>query len=322
MNKSDYKRPFVVGAFIFVGLIMLIGGVFMVGSQQKFFEKKFTMKILFDDVSGLQPGNNVWLSGVKVGTVKKVEFYGTKQVQVTVSIEKQAQACIPKDAKSKISTDGFIGNKIVIIYGGTMEAGVANNGDVLQSEKSISTDEMVATLQINNRNLMDITDDLKKITRRIVNGEGTIGGLLNDGSMINDLQATIKNFKATSLKSKEAVANVTHFTSRLDTQNGLVNQLISDTSTFKSLEETVVQLKKAASTASIFMESMQSAGGKLSETNNPVGVLLNDEETAKNLKEMIRNLNTSSEKLNEDLEAMQHNFLFRGYFKKKEKESN
>jgi phospholipid/cholesterol/gamma-HCH transport system substrate-binding protein len=319
MNKSDYKRPFIVGAFIFIGLIMLTAGVFMVGNQQKFFEKKFTMKIIFNDVGGLQAGNNVWLSGVKVGTVKKVAFLGSRQVEVTVSIGKEAQTCIPKDAKARISTDGFIGNKIVIIYGGTVEAGIAANGDVLKSEKSASTDDMMATLQANNENLLEITNDFKKITRRIVNGEGTIGALISDSSMIKGLQATIKNFKTTSLKSKEALANVVNFTSRLDKQDGLVNELITDTSTFNNVVETIAQLKRAAATASMFMDNMQAASAKLKENDNPLGALLHDEETAKNLKEMIDNLNTASEKLNEDLEAVQHNFLFRGYFKKKEK---
>jgi len=67
------------------------------------------------------------------------------------------------------------------------------------------------------------------------------------------------------------------------------------------------------------MDNMEAASAKLKENDNPLGALLHDEETAKNLKEMIDNLNTASEKLNEDLEAVQHNFLFRGYFKKKEK---
>jgi len=291
----------------------------MVGNQQKFFEKKFTMKIIFNDVGGLQAGNNVWLSGVKVGTVKKVALFGSKQVEVTVSIGKEAQAYIWKDAKARVSTDGFIGNKIVIIYGGTMDAGIAADGDVLKSEKSASTDDMIATLRTNNENLLDITNDFKKITRRIANGEGTIGGLINDTSMMKELQATIKNFKTTSLKSKEALASVVNFTSRLDKQNGLVNELITDTSTFNDVVETIAQLKKAAATASMFMDNMEGASAKLKENDNPLGALLHDEETAKNLKEMIDNLNTASEKLNEDLEAVQHNFLFRGYFKKKEK---
>ena len=319
MNKSDYKRPFIVGAFIFIGLIMLAAGVFMVGNQQKFFEKKFTMKIIFNDVGGLQAGNNVRVSGVKVGTVKKVALFASKQVEVTVSIEKQAQACIWKDAKARISTDGFIGNKIVIISGGTVEAGTAADGDVLKSEESTSTDDMIATLQTNNENLLDITKDFKKISRKIANGEGTIGGLISDSSMMKELQATIKNFKTTSLKSKEALASVVNFTSRLDKQNGLVNELITDTATFNNIAEAIAQLKRTASTASIFMDNMEAASAKLKENDNPLGALLHDEETAKNLKEMIDNLNAASEKLNEDLEAVQHNFLFRGYFKKKEK---
>jgi len=319
MNKPNYKRPLTVGIFIVAGISIFIAGVFMIGQQEKPFSKKFRVEIIVDDVNGLQPGNNVWLSGVKVGTVKKISFYGASQVAITVSIEKLAQSHIWKDAKARISTDGFIGNKIVVIYGGTVQAGTVSNGDLLQSEKSISTDDMVATLQSNNKNLLDITNDFKKISRKIASGQGTIGGLLYDSSMIIDFRTTIKNLKLASLKTDASLANVKNFTSRLDTQPGLVNELISDTTIFKELQRTVAELRRAASDASTFTDNMQAASSKLKDKDNTLGVLLQDEETAKDLKEIINNLKTSSVKLDEDLEAVQHNFLFRGYFKKEEK---
>ena len=58
---------------------------------------------------------------------------------------------------------------------------------------------------------------------------------------------------------------------------------------------------------------------KLNNNNTPVGVLLNDEDAAADIRVTLHNLQTSSIKLDENLEALQHNFLLRGFFKKKAK---
>ncbi len=65
-----------VGVFIFIGLAIFIAGIFTLGGQKKTFEKKIEVRALFTDVGGLQEGNNVWFSGVKVGTVKKINIIG------------------------------------------------------------------------------------------------------------------------------------------------------------------------------------------------------------------------------------------------------
>ncbi|OQP63798.1 hypothetical protein A3860_22935 [Niastella vici] len=325
MNKPNYKRPLFVGIFIIAGLAMLVSGVFMIGSQGKLFNKKFTLKIIFNDVNGLQPGNNVWLSGVKIGTVKKIAFYGQTQVQATISLDKQAETRICKDAIAKISTDGFIGNKIVVIYGGT--AGMVKNGDFLRSNKAgASTEDMLDTLQQNNKNLLQITNNLKLVTGRIANGEGTIGGLVNDASLFKELQFTMKNLTIASQKSDRVVTNIEAFSGRLNNQKGLVNELFTDTAIFiklteaiADLKQTMTQLKGTTSSAAAFIDNLQSVTAQLNEKNNTVGMLLHDEEAAGDLKEMIKNLKTSSHKLDEDLEALQHNFLLRGYFRKKQK---
>jgi phospholipid/cholesterol/gamma-HCH transport system substrate-binding protein len=49
-------------------------------------------------------------------------------------------------------------------------------------------------------------------------------------------------------------------------------------------------------------------------------MLLNDEQSANNIKITLQNLQSASKKLDEDLEAVQHNFLLRGFFKKKAKQ--
>jgi phospholipid/cholesterol/gamma-HCH transport system substrate-binding protein len=102
--------------------------------------------------------------------------------------------------------------------------------------------------------------------------------------------------------------------------NGLANQLITDTTVFSHLRHAVAQLDQAAASASDFSTSLRTAGQGLNDAHSPVGLMLHDQETADNLQRTIKNLRVSSQELSDDLLALQHNFLLRGFFKKKQKE--
>jgi phospholipid/cholesterol/gamma-HCH transport system substrate-binding protein len=325
--KPLNKRPVIVGLFIILGLAILVIAVFSLGGQKKTFVKGFTVNTVFDDVNGLQKGNNVWLSGVKIGTVRKITFIRNANVLVSMEIQKSLEPMIRKDARTKISSDGLIGNKIVVIFGGTFAAPQATDEDYLTAQKALSTEDMLTTLQANNKNLLAITNSFKNISQKIDSGNGALGSLLNDEAMskkisasINSLQSTMNNFQDVSSKSKAVLDNIQTFTNKLNDQGSFANELVTDTSVFNEIKRTVVQLHNAASSASQITANLDSASNALNKKNNAVGVLLNDEEAAASLKQTIMNLQSGSEKLNDDLEAAQHNFLLKGYFKKKNKQ--
>src|SRR5215471_6757919 len=119
MKPVQNRRAIIVGLFIFFGIAILFGGILVLGNQRKTFEKTITVNAIFNDVGGLQKGNNIWFSGVKVGTVKRLKLVDHSLVEVQMRIEKQSEDFIRKNSKAKIASDGLIGNKIVIIYGGT-----------------------------------------------------------------------------------------------------------------------------------------------------------------------------------------------------------
>src|SRR5688500_19879527 len=135
MKETNNKEAVTVGIFVFLGLLILIAGILTLDGQKNSFQKKLTVRAIFDDVGGLQTGDNVWFSGVKIGTVKKMTFHGTSQIEVIMNVEKKAQQYIRKNAKAKISSEGFIGNKLVVIYGGTMQAQPIEENDALGVEK-------------------------------------------------------------------------------------------------------------------------------------------------------------------------------------------
>lgn len=327
MNKIKNNKPVVVGIFISIGTVILIVTILAMGKQKNTFVKTFVISTIFNDVGGLLAGGNVWLSGVKVGTVKKVSFYGDSKVLVTMSIQEDAQSHIHKDSKAKIGSDGLIGSKIVIIYDGNANTPQVEENDMLQTEKALSTDDMLTTLQANNKNVLEITNRFKHISKNIDSGNGVLANLINDPAIANnirnsttDLRTTLANFKRVSEESKGAVSNFKTFSNSLNNQNSSLNKIAKDTVIYQNISNTIVQLMASAYSVSGFTSNLKTVSEKLNQKDNAVGVLLNDSSTAVSIKNTIGNLESSSHKLDEDLEAAQHNFLLRGFFRKKKKE--
>jgi phospholipid/cholesterol/gamma-HCH transport system substrate-binding protein len=320
MSEVNTSKRLAVGIFIAIGLAILLVTIFTIGGQHKTFVKMFHLHVIFDDVQGLQSGNNVWLSGMKVGTVGKIAFYGNSQVEVALNIEEKAQPHIRKDSKVRVSTDGLVGNKIVVIESGSDSSRPVADNDWLKTEHQAGMQELFATLQASNSNLLEITGNLKAISRKISQGEGTLGELINDPAIADRLKTSIDHLRAASAGSETMIANLGNFSARLRQSDGLVNQLITDTTVFHRLKDAVAQLNQAADQAGQFTSSLRTAGQNLNNKTSPVGVLLNDEDAGADLQRTLKNLRVSSKELSDDLEAIQHNFLLRGFFRKKNKE--
>ena len=94
---------------------------------------------------------------------------------------------------------------------------------------------------------------------------------------------------------------------------------MTDTAVFARLQESVNELQKITQSASAMTDNLNKATAKFNKTDNAVGLLINDQNTADQVKGIMQNLETSSKKLDENMEALQHNFLLRGFFKKKAK---
>jgi phospholipid/cholesterol/gamma-HCH transport system substrate-binding protein len=326
MNSPKNNRPIIVGIFIFIGLGILLLAIFTLGGQKKSFVSTFVISAIFDDVEGLQAGGNIWFSGVKVGTVKKITFYGNTQVQVIMSIDKEAESHIHQGAKAKIGSDGLIGNKIIVIYGGEASKPQIEKGEILVVEHTQSTEAMMSTLQANNKNLLEITNDFKSISRKINQGKGSLGILLNDPTLalklmksVDEMGTTVSNFNEASVQTKEALTNLHVFSQKLNTKGSSINSFVTDTSIYKNMKNASIQFRNATYSIAKFSNNIQNVGERLEQKNNVVGILLNDTLAARLLKKTLKNAETSTQKLDEDLEAVQHNFLLRGFFRKKEK---
>ncbi len=317
--KGENKRSVVVGIFVFIGIAILVTGILTLGGQQKKFVRAIQLKAVFDDIGGLQTGNNVWFSGVKIGTVRKINFYGDSQVEVEMNVEEAVVELIRKDSKATISSDGLIGNKIIVIYGGTTMAPPVEDGDRLEAVMPLDTDQMMETLQVNNENLVAITNDLKKLTSKLAAGEGIAGAVMTDSVLAQNFKSIISNLNTASINSNRMINDLNKFTSKLNQEGNLFNDLVTDKTLLPEIKSTMSSLKSTAENTDKLTEELNLITDKLNSKDNAIGVMLNDPQFAKSLKSTMENTDSATYNLNRSLEALEYTWPFRGGFRKKAK---
>lgn len=330
MRSTKNTRSVVIGIFILIGIAILILTILTLGGQQRAFGKTITVKAAFDDVNGLQKGNNIWFSGVKIGTVKKITIAFNSKIDVEMTIEEAARQYIHKDASARISQEGMIGNRMVAISTGTSNLPQVEDGDILKVEKAVTPDELMGTLQSNNKNLLEITNNFKIISKGLTEGKGTVGKLLTDETLFTEFQFTLYKLKAASTNAQQISADVAQYAAKLDRKGTFAHDIVNDTSIVPSLKRTAAEIEDVARTANTVAKTANDVVDKLNETGNnlnrslqntnaPAGMLLHDEAAANDIRVILKNFQSATQKLDEDLEALQHNFLLKGFFRKKAK---
>lgn len=321
MNINENKRSLIVGLFTLIGLIILVVGILVLGSQQNKFSKNLVVKTYFSDVKGLKVGNNVWFSGVKVGIIKEIAFESIDKVRVIMAIQEKDSKFIRKDAVATLGSDGLIGNSIISLVGGSEQFPQIENDDVLKSGANGGIEQMLGLLQENGANLTVITQNFAKLSQQMVEGKGTVGALLTDDQIATDLKSSVASLSAVMSDANKSMNNLVSLTQKLNNDQGLIHDLTTDTKVFASLRESAAQLQGVTQTASALMENLSMTASRLNNKDNALGVLTNDPAAATEIKQILKNLNNSTEKLDQNMEALQSNFLFRGFFKKKAKEA-
>lgn len=319
--EKTYTQKLKLGVFIITGTAIFIAAIYFIGSKQLFFSKTKELNAVFNDANGLQLGNNVRYSGIIVGTVKGITIINDSSICVTMYINKESFNHIKKSAIASIGSDGLVGNMIVNIIPSKGTKELVEPGDTIATVKKIRTEDMINILSNSNSNIALITADLLKITHEIAEGQGTLGVLLNDPVMANDLKETLLYLKITSKEASQTVKKLNVLVSSLDKKDNVVG-VIKDTAVANKMKVIVSNLEKSSSEVNKVMSNLNGTISNMKEGKGAINYLSNDPDLVKKIDSTITNINSASLLLNQNLEALKHNFLFRGYFKKQEKKKN
>ncbi len=176
-----------VGLFIFVGIAILIIGIFLIGRKQALFSSTFSVKAYFKDIQGLRNGATVRLSGIDVGAVSNVEIANdtSGRVEVTMNLKEDIHSFIRTDTRASIETEGLVGNKVVVLTVGSASAELVKEGGTIKSKEPMSISAIIEETKGIMQYTKDMTKDLSEIVARVNRGEGSIGKLLVDNELYN-----------------------------------------------------------------------------------------------------------------------------------------
>lgn len=282
--KNQKAINFRVGLFVIIALAILITIVYLLGGEQNYFEKSYTLRTSFKNTAGLIKGAAVRLSGVRIGAVTDLGFatdpVGDKVINVTMLVNKEGMSRLNPDSKATIKTEGLLGDKFIEILPG-QEPPLTALPDTLtiQSQTPIEFASIIGQSGDLITNIISISKSLDKIVKGI-----------GEGKNLENINQTIASVKASSealQKNMEAIAQ----------GDGILHTMIygpKDSSGKKLDENTLIRLNKTVSKLDTLLNQINTGDGA-------IHALIYDEKLTQEVDTTLSNLSLTSVELKETM---------------------
>ncbi|MDD5360718.1 MAG: MlaD family protein [Ignavibacteria bacterium] len=297
MDKKLIKK-LIIAVFIVAGIVIFLVAIFVIGSKQNMFTSTMKVNAAFETVSGLLEGSTVRFNGISVGTVDKINIISGNKVVVEMIIVSSVRKFIKRDSQVKIISEGLIGNKIIDITPGGQDVPSVDEGGWLVSIKPVEAEDIMKSLKETGDNASIVTKDLASIVAKVNGGEGTLGQLINNNSLYNGVDSTLRGFALSTGLVNNVLRNVANSVDVITTE------VVPMTQKIRSITQDIAEITS-----------------KMNSSESVVGTLLTDTNFANNLKSLMRNADQTTANLeqgsfsfSQNMEALKHNFLFKGYF--------
>ncbi|MDD5449462.1 MAG: MlaD family protein [Candidatus Omnitrophica bacterium] len=186
-----------VGIFVFIGILIMFIIVFSIG-EFYIFKPVYKIKVLFGFANGIEVGAPVRLAGVNVGEIENIGVYYDERLnrtKVFLISKLKKEAKIEKNSVCKINTLGLLGEKYLEISPGTADSGFLQNDSVIEGQDPVPVEEVTKTVQELSESAKAAAQSAKEILEKIKSGQGTLGKLLVEDDIYNELNTTAGNLK-------------------------------------------------------------------------------------------------------------------------------
>ena len=210
METGTQKFKLRLGLFVTGGIALFVFAIFLIGKQRNMFNPVFSLSSTFYNVSGLAVGNNIRFAGINVGTVDNISIINDSTAKVDMLIRKDVKQFIRNDCEVAIGSEGLIGDRLLVISRGSSDAPIVKDGQTIKSHEPVETDEIISSLNVTAGNAEIITYNLAEIMQKINSGNGTLGRLIQDSTIAENLNQTMANLKNSSKGLNENMEAAKH----------------------------------------------------------------------------------------------------------------
>jgi phospholipid/cholesterol/gamma-HCH transport system substrate-binding protein len=304
VNMKDSNRSALrVGVLIAVGLALLAFVVLALGHGARLLSGGKLFEAHFQRINGLQTGAPVTLRGVRVGRVAEIEFPDEPDadyVVVRLWIEKGAALRLRADSHVKIASLGLLGDKFVVLTGGTIGSPMARPNAVLASVDPVDYATLLQRKGTHDTlaNILAISESVRTMTDAINNGHGLLHGLLYGSADVDQRTLTLQSLRASIDAARQSALDLDVVLRRAKSGDGIVGALLNgDGRRFDTnLQATAASARSAMETLDSLVQRYHNADGTIPQlmenrkyANNVMGNLL---QSSADLEQILRKINT------------------------------
>lgn len=303
-----------LGLVILAGLAVGLSALFILASQGNLLSNTYTVNARFGRVQGLKAGATVYYNGIGVGRVEEVRLPRRPgdPILVRLSVNEDARPLIREDSRAVIQSDGLVGNMIVSLTGGTLRAPSVQSGGYIAGEDPLDISMISDRLFDSVARFDSVTIGLTTIMNDTRSGEGTLGRFLYDERLYesavattDEFQVAMRGFSARAdqliLVAENASRSVDAILLKVNSTDGTIGRFLNDDALYESFLGTAGEFQATAA-------ELQAAAAQFRTISGDVRLITDRANQAAGWASL------GAFRFSENMEALKHNFLFRGYF--------
>ncbi len=258
MQATTTSQKIRISLFTLAGLLLFVVGIFFIGKSKSLFTQTYHVYGTFNNVGGLQVGNNVRFAGILAGSIESISVVNDTTVRVDMRMQTKYQPYIKSDARASIGSDGLMGDKLITIVPGMTSKTPLKDGQRIATVNPLDFDKVISKFTAVADNANTITAVLADMATEMRGGKGTIGRLMYNDDLAVQIEGTMAN-------ANRMTASFADLTAQVRSGKGSVGQLFYTSRLSDSLNSATGSASKAMASADEAVKNISTAAYNFSE---------------------------------------------------------